>query len=60
MIVFVETNEDPNEEDKAKEFVENYEEFVYVYDLENKDKNDELDIVRQRVKELCAKFPVYK
>jgi glycine hydroxymethyltransferase len=41
------------------------EEAILVADLicdaiENKDKNDELDIVRQRVKELCAKFPVYK
>ena len=28
--------------------------------VENKDNSDELDIVRTRVKELCAKFPVYK
>ena len=27
--------------------------------VENKDNSDELDIVRTRVKELCAKFPVY-
>jgi glycine/serine hydroxymethyltransferase len=28
--------------------------------IENKENSDELDIVKDKVKELCKKFPVYK
>ena len=28
--------------------------------LKNKENSDELDIVKDKVKELCKKFPVYK
>ena len=41
--------------DEAKEVVE-----LICDAIENKENSDELDIVKDKVKELCKKFPVYK